>query len=287
MVEYIPMHASNDGPHQRAAAYPESQFFGLSNEINLLNQQAKHEHWSVSLGPWQDKRIIFERGLEVLCNSGPMLVAVCLNNGYYTRDRIKHLLEFASRFSDQVTIFFTDGPAVHNYIAWGSDRDSALRKARKQRNRLQNACLEAVERISHHNPFEVSFIDWTDVYRRSDYKQEYDYLRRLFSSSSEFSSDLIRETTQALNSQGPAREEAIEIASEYPLEELAFLLTYNKIAAELAGKRSPVDFAYVYHLQWPLLENLVEGKYDGHVRSNLGFIILKITENLRLVHSDR
>jgi tRNA-dependent cyclodipeptide synthase len=287
MVESINMTSSNHRARERLASQGGPTLFGLSNEIKLFNQSANKEGWSISLDSLAAGGVVFKRGLRILSNSGPMLVAVCLNNGYYTRERIRHLLEFAAHFSNQVTIFFTDGPAVHNYMAWGSDREEALRKARKQRNRLQNACIEATEHIKQRYAFEVSFIDWADIYRRRDYQHEYERLSQLFSLSSEFSTDLVRETEQALSSHEQVSDHAIEIASKYPLEELAFLLTYNKIAAEFAGSQSQrIDFAYLYHLRWPLLENLVDGKYDGFVRSNLGFVILRTTESvLRLVHS--
>ncbi len=32
--------------------------------------------------------------------------------------------------------------------------------------------------------------------------------------------------------------------------------------------------AYIYHKRWPIFENFVNGKFNGIVRTDLGFVII-------------
>ena len=282
MIEFADMGRAEDNIC-RPRSDPASR---LGAEINAFRQWSKGQGWSTEIDS-PNEGVPFGKAIEVLLQRGPMLLAICLNNGYYTRSAIHRLLYFASEFSDQVTVFFTDGPSVHNYIALGHTKAEALRKARKQRNRLQNACNEAIALIKQRREFAVFFIDWNEIYRREDFKSEYEKLDLLYSTNDAFRSDLVFETREVLASHPSISEEGLRYAVGYPLEELAFLLTYNKIAAETAhSPLQALDFAYVYHLRWPLLEKLVQGKYDGILRSNLGFAIVRIVNELNsLTHS--
>src|SRR3569832_1036224 len=64
----------------------------------------------------------------------------------------------------------------------------------------------------------------------------------------------------------------VDIGIHYTLEELAILLIFGRMAAE-PDRSAGEEFGYIYHMRWPILENLVNGHYDGRVRKHVGFIL--------------
>tara|TARA_Y100000310_G_scaffold302122_1_gene339170 strand:- start:1134 stop:1358 length:225 start_codon:yes stop_codon:yes gene_type:complete len=63
-------------------------------------------------------------------------------------------------------------------------------------------------------------------------------------------------------------EDAIKIGVVYLLEEIAFVLASPSIF-----KVSKT--AYIYHNRWQIYEDLVNGKYDGKARRDIGFLLIK------------
>jgi tRNA-dependent cyclodipeptide synthase len=256
-----------------------SAYGSLINRVKSFNEGIKQEHWAIEIGTPPKSNLAIKNGVEMLHARAPMLLPICLNNGYYTRRRIRHLITFASHFAPQVTIFFTDGRSVHNYLAWGSSREEAIRKARKQKKRLQNACIEAIDSVRSSGAFNVSFIDWADIYQRCAYKTQYASLQILFNTNNKFRADVSYETEHVLRTHTRVSDAALTIATRYPLEELAFLLSYKTMAGEFTGVASAdTHFVYIYHQHWPLLENVVNGKYDPLTRTAFGFAIVNIVD---------
>src|SRR3569832_2382025 len=107
--------------------------------------------WAISIDDSTDGSLIFRRGLSVLREHGHLLVAICLNNGYYKRARIRALIEVAATLSSRVTIFFTDGPAKHNYLALGRSPHKTEQQIRKQRNQHRNANNDAINCVKRRN----------------------------------------------------------------------------------------------------------------------------------------
>lgn len=237
--------------------------------------------WSASVDASVPDTTVFRTGLRVLMRGGTVLLAICLNNGYYKRPRIEKLIQAAIGLSPRVTIFFTDGPAKHNYMALGRTKQYALRQTRKQHHQLMNACRAAIEWIRATKPdVSIDFIDWADVYAREDYRQTFSALQALYEGSAEFRID-IREATHEVLSRSRSEENAktiIDVGVLYSLEELAFLLVFENMVGEKSGVRSE-DFAYLYYLRWEIFERLVNGQYDGKLRSDVGFALLSVTPN--------
>ena len=255
-------------------------------EVSLL------EHAECGLPP------VFRRGAEMLALRERMLIPICLNNGYYTREKVFQLLLFASRASRQVSIFFTDGPARHNYLAIGKTAKEAERECRRHLNRLRNHCVAAVDKINIDRQtaavFEVYFNDWNSIYGDSFYQLESRRLLRLYQRDDRFRSDVRRTTQEVLKKKVavPADsfqsnelelESVVDRAIHYSLEELAFLLTYSKRLDHLEALKAPYNqmrngtrasFVYVYNQRWPVFENLVDGAYDGNEHREIGFHIV-------------
>jgi len=224
-----------------------------------------------------------------------MLIPICLNNGYYTRERVFNLLLFASRTSKQVSVFFTDGPAKHNYLAIGKTEREARRECHRHLNRLRNHCHAALARINGDRQtnelFEVSFVDWDSIYQARAFQREYRHLLRLYQADERFRED-VRQTThevlrkkvaplEKLHLQQLSMNSVVEMAVHYSLEELAFLTTYGTCRefkahelADEANEGQPKPFVYVYYQRWQVFERLVEGLYDGINRQEIGFYII-------------
>lgn len=245
----------------------------------LLVQQlaAITEGWALEIDNGVDDSIIFQRGLDVLLQHGHLLVAICLNNGYYKRERIKKILEVAAALSKQVTIFFTDGPTKHNYLALGRSLEKTEQQVRKQRHQLRNACDAAIQFISRSVHF--NFVDWDDVYDREDYKLAYRELLNLYENNTRFRIDVRAATKDVLfrSKDHIDIEKVVDIGIHYTIEELAFLMIFGRLAAELDHTTtSEINFGYIYHLRWEIFEDLVNGRYDGMIRCSVGFILLNL-----------
>ena len=252
-----------------------------SNSTFFCEQSiAEDDDWLVEINGGIVDSDIFRTGMRVLRKRGHILLAICLNNGYYKRRRIAKLIQVAASLSDQVTIFFTDGPAKHNYLALGQSERQAIKQTRKQYNQLKNACDEAILRVANdHTKF--TFINWNDVYSRDDYIATYNDLALLYNSNQQFKSDVrdaTREVLRRTHSHSDI-EAAVDVGIKYSLEELALLAMYEDIAA---GLPSPAprdsDFAYIYYMRWEILEKLVSGIYDGRQRNHIGCVVLHVSE---------
>ncbi len=225
---------------------------------------------------------IFKRGLEFLANREDLLLAICLNNGYYNRESIYRMLRFSLAFSKRVQVFFTDGPAKHNYRAKGMDEYEIVRECRLQRNRLRNHCVRALERINMgKEAYAVTFVEWGSIYADSQYQGSYNYLKTLYTDNSAFQIDIDSATRKVLENrigQTMDIESKISIAIEYVLEELAFILSYSKLnsSSKPIANHGANGFNYIYYEPWFVFENLVNGLYDNRVHPEIGFALVKV-----------
>ncbi len=228
---------------------------------------------------------VLETGLEYLDTQTDLLLAMCLNNGYYNRENIYRMIKFALNFSDRVQIFTTDGPAKHNYRALGKEQSKIPATTRLARNRLHNQCLDGLQRVNVELPQDkqrtVTFLEWDDIYKDEAYIESYKALKKLYESNPTFHSD-INETSERvlMNRIGIEREvEAVlSIGIEYVIEELAFILAYRTLSTSTkpVPDHGSNGFSYFYYEHWPVFEKLVNGTYENKPGEGIGFIIAKI-----------
>src|SRR3989344_6419360 len=119
----------------------------IETQLESFNSQVQQEGWRMDV-QLEANSPILKNGLRFLEDNQDLLLAICLNNGYYKRENIHRMLKFALNISKRVTIFTTDGPAKHNYLALGKSETEAIRETRLNKNRLQNLCAIALERIN-------------------------------------------------------------------------------------------------------------------------------------------
>ncbi|MDB5260545.1 MAG: uncharacterized protein JWN37_776 [Candidatus Nomurabacteria bacterium] len=256
----------------------------LKNEIAGLNKRVENHNWQAVVILNDEGLPIRKRGVEFLNRKQDLLLAICLNNGYYNRENIYRMLRFSLNFSNRVSVFFTDGPAKHNFRAKGYSEDKVLREARLDRNRLRNHCLAALERIKIEEPenkSKVIFLDWVDIYKDETYLKEYECLMTLYEENLEFHKDINTTTAKVLKNrlqEGEDINSKVPIAIKYVIEEMAFILAYPNLSetTKQNTNHGANGFSYTYYEPWPVFENLVEGKYDGIVREKIGFILVKI-----------
>lgn len=217
--------------------------------------------------------LCMQRGAELTDGNNATLFPICLNNGYYNQERIMLMMKFLPHFCSKALIFFTDGPAQNTYVALGKNKVEAERKARLQHNRLYNHCQKGIEQNPAAASLPIQFDDWKTIYGSEDYQEEYHHVRKLYEEHETFRSDVHNDTQHVLSrlvdKEDQVTEEMISKAVDYPIEELAFILSVPK-------RFKLEQVVYVYYDRWSVLENLLDGKYDGTLRKNISYLMLTL-----------
>lgn len=260
----------------------------LADNLISLNHAVANFGWSAAIDAESHRSPVRTRGLRLLESGGTLVIPICLNNGYYKRETVHHLIRTAAALSNSISIFFTDGPSKHNYIAAGKSESSALRDCRRHFNRLRNFCVSGVDILPTdlRSNFDLDLHRWSRIYKRSDWQEEFRYLLNLYESRELFRDEVRSTTRQVLEKRMGCidLEQRTDVAINYTLEELAFILIASRRTAELENSRAgrgkiegaSTPFAYIYYESWPVMERLVDGCYDGIVRENIGFCILDL-----------
>lgn len=203
------------------------------------------------------------------------IVGMSPGNSYFKQEIIEKLLRFAvSKFS-KVRILIADKPAEHTYEAIGYPKNKAQRKARLGSNRFENCSKRSISKIKEENYLvDVDLIDWeAEVSLNKYFLKEYSKIKEMYEKNMIFRYD-IRETTRGVLvgklKEGLNIEEAIDEGVYYLLKELAFLCVSSKIF-------DVKKVTYIYHNNWKVFENLIEGKYDNKVRKDLGFFLISFS----------
>ncbi len=213
---------------------------------------------------------VFQTGYEVLKNKGLAIIWMSTGNSYFSPDNIQRIIEFCSERFSVIRILAPFEPAIHTYKSIGYEEKRASRKAKLNSNRLKNHTRKTIEKISN-KKIDIKIIDWdADISSNEHYKKILKAIEKLYSENESFQKNADSTTEQVLKNKikpGKDAQESVKTGVRYLFEELAFVLA------------SPLIFqvkqtAYIYHKRWPILENLVNGKYDK-IRKNVGFLLIK------------
>ncbi len=230
----------------------------------------------------------YKRGYEIFKNNGFCIIAMSIGNSYFNDEKIGELLPFADNHFSDLRILIADISSIHTYKAIGYDEKTAKKKTKLAGNRLRNHCNRIIAKISDNN---IKFIDWEkEVINSKEYQKQLKIIKELYDKHSDFkdhvhnevkirheiclqcfredSRETTREVLQNKIKKSINIESAIEEGVKYLLEELAFLLASTNIF----GVK---NVAYLYHRNWPIYINLIDGMYDGTIRNQLGFIETK------------
>ncbi len=216
----------------------------------------------------------YENGYRAVREQGLLIVGLSPGNSYFSPGTIDDLLQTVSALG-KTRIMIPYEPAVHSYKAIGYSAQAAENKARLQCNRLRNASKRSIENVLARDPSnDIRIIDWEEEIAANErFRKEYLRLQSFYKADMSFREDVQASTRDVLKNKiktGASLDAAIEEGVHYLLKELAFLL------------ESPAIFeaksvAYVYHREWPIFTDMIEGKY-GEPRDNLGFLILAARE---------
>lgn len=256
----------------------------LQEKVVKFNQEISPEGWMVNV-QLNSNTPVLTRGLEYLESGKDMLLALCLNNGYYNRENIYRMLKFALSFSKRVQVFSTEGPARHNYRAFGRSEKELIRDTRLAKNRLYNQCLDGLARINVQLPPDaqrsVTLLEWETIYADTAYKNSYTSLKKLYTENTSFQDEINGATRNVLSTRIEIKKEVeskLFLGIEYILEELAFLISYPF----LSPKTKPIadhgtkGFNELYYESWPVFERLVNGDYDELRRERMGFTVARV-----------
>ncbi len=206
-------------------------------------------------------------GKEALEEKEGALIGLSIRNSYFKDENIHALISWANNNFKHVAIMCPDVPAIHTLMSLGYPENKARQKAMLACNNLQNKC----ERIAKELGVPIRFIRWNDIENDQRYISIYDALKDLHKNDAEFHRDARETTKEVIDHHRTALpiEEAIDIGIEFFLKEMAFILN----AADILGIPKT---AYLYHKEMPVLENLLNGKYQFTPPANTGYVICEL-----------
>jgi tRNA-dependent cyclodipeptide synthase len=259
----------------------------LREEVANFNTEAKEkEGWKMSVQT-EAPTPVLKKGLENLETKQDILLALCLNNGYYNRENVYRMLKFALAFSNKVQVFTTDGPAKHNYRAFGKPEVEVVRKTRLARNALRNMTSAALKRINDELPANsqksIGFLEWDGIYADPSYQAAVKELKELYEANDQFKSDVNEITRKVLLGGTGINADTEAVLAEgiqYVLEEVAMLFAYQHLSgdAKLTSEHGANGFNYIYYESWPVFERLMNGEYGTTPQEDIGLVIAKIEE---------
>ncbi len=218
------------------------------------------------------KSLVHKNGYRVLENNGLVIIWMSVGNSYFKKEVIKEILEFTKDKFSKIRLIMPYEPAIYTYLGLGYEINKAKKKARLNSNRLKNISTKLIDQNNFSQNYNIKIIDWDiDIMENNDFKNSLNYINKLFYSSKEFNNDA-RDTTRIVLKEkmkyDKLIEEGVDIAVNYLLEELAFVLVSPKIF-------EVDETVYLYHRDWNIYENLVNGLYDNKKRKDVGFLLTK------------
>ena len=201
----------------------------------------------------------FVTGLMNFENNGPMLCGISLGNSYYKKENIYNIMNFFSHYNCSVYPFIPGTPSVHTYLWKGDTENKANKKARLNHRRLQRFSLSSSEETG----CTFNKLSWDEDIENNDiYKKSYENIIKLYDNDENFRNDVNTLTSGVVGENGNT-----DIGKFFLLKELSFLIKSPDILNE-------EYITYVYHTEWDILNNLLNGKYLHPPTNNVGFIIL-------------
>lgn len=248
----------------------------LPKLLAAANKELQEENYLLKY-TYDPEVLCMQRGAEVTNGNNAILFPICLNNGYYNQERIMLMMKFLPYFCSKAFIFFTDGPAQNTYIALGKSKIEAERKARLQHNRLYNHCQKGIQQNPATASLPIQFDNWEEIYASEEYQEGYRTIKKLYKEHEAFSNDIRHDTKRVLSRLLGSPEKVIEgmvdKAVDYPLEELAFILSMPK-------RFGLTQIVYMYYDRWSVLEKLLDGKYDGTLRTDIAYLMINLEKKV-------
>lgn len=260
-------------------------------ETRLKKSRFPHVIQQSNLSFFRGRGKIYDIGQRVLENDGMALVGVSPQNSYFNDRNIETLLSVTPAYFKNVKVWFPYEICTITYKALGHDPKGVLKQLRRYANRPRNKCIRDVQHVQENSlryerddgsAIDIELINWNEqVSNQSVFIEHLKQVNALYSMNAEFRKDArhteyeffadkIFDPRYSNLVQGINHiETVIDNGVEYTLQQIAFLLSFSELFGE--------TFAYLYHERWPILENLVEGKY-GNVagKDTIGYLLTLI-----------
>jgi len=216
---------------------------------------------------------IFEFGLLAIKTRGVCIFGLSVGNSYFKEEAITRTLSKICNLFSKIYILIGREITLYNFQAINFDESVAKMIIRKNCNGLANIVKRVLEKIQILEGTEIIFVDWeNDVANCEDFKKYCSEIKKLYSKNERFYNDVNSLTMNSLKKLAALHNMdsnliRVEIGASYLLEELAFFNAYS-------DKEAPKIVADIYHHHNEVLENFMNGIYDGIVK-NFGFVVLE------------
>jgi tRNA-dependent cyclodipeptide synthase len=216
---------------------------------------------------------VFEVGRMVQQEKKSIILGISINNSYFSRDLINSLLPHVLKNHDQVFAFIPEEPSIYTFQGLGYSRQDAERRAYQNGKRLSQWVSTHIQQ-----PEQGKVLKWSqDIGKNNIFSWSKLDIHDLYAKNSDFAS-AVQEATQEVVKEKHKKtitlKDAVQMASHFLLEELAFLWR----AHEILNLDPTSDIAYIYHRRWPVFERFVNGEFflDKKPIPHLGFIVLSM-----------
>ncbi len=199
------------------------------------------------------------------------IIGMSPGNSYFKDFEVRFLLKESIERFGRCAIMVADVPAIATYMALGYEPSKARNKAIPKGNNLKNRTRRLAESLGY-NEEQVRILDWADeVETNRRYREHYQSILEKYKSNEPFA-DSVKETSRQVLTGSEKRvadvENAVEGATHYLLSELAFM----EFAPEFFDCKR---VCYVYHRNWQVYEDYIQGRHDGLAKPQLDFLLLE------------
>lgn len=220
-----------------------------------------------------NNKIILGVNAEQLLKYNPtIIVGLSLGNPAFTLESIQKMFNTAYELTGSVTVMIPDEPSTHTYRAAGYEGKKLERKVNRAIKQLKAKVTD----------------DWTietwqgGIAANEHYKESLNEITELYEKNTDFRA-AVREITQGvvenkLRFRGKDKyiennsymEQAVNEGVKFLQKELGYIQATPKMHG---------PSIYSYSNEWPILEKLISGEYDGKRRDNLGFMQMFLNSN--------
>lgn len=198
------------------------------------------------------------------------IVGMSIGNSYFSEANIEEILKIVMEKYGRTVILIPDIPAISTFVALGYPENRARKKVSQASNTIKNKVHRVISRLELKEE-KIWFVNWNEEIEPNEiYKNEYRKITDLYSTKNLFQKDIQNATEKVLLSNNREKpfdmDQAVNIGIEYILAEFAFI--------EFIRKYLNADMIdVVYHRNWNVYENYMNGIYDGLPKNYLGFWI--------------
>lgn len=220
---------------------------------------------------------VMVRGVEILMSGGRLLMPLCLNNPYWSDQRVGMLVLAHLALGETTSVLVADGPAAHNYTALGYDDETIRSRVSEGARRLFSRVDKATGSLSMEERGRLIPWRWDSIITHEAWRLAREEICKLFDNNDDFRQDVLALSKSVLSKQyaGGTRnfssDSSIRLAANYALDEIAAF----GASADILGVSKT---CLLYHKRWPVYEKWANGIYNGVKAEKVGFLLLHVED---------